>query len=64
MITTNKRFSEWITDARSTADIKLDLKGSKAREENLKNLLMGLNVKMTSYVDQKEDLKQTQSMLG
>jgi len=38
-------------EKRENADLHMDLKRSQANEENLKNLLMGLNVKMTAYVD-------------
>jgi len=44
-------FSEMMMEKRDNADLHLDLKRSQANEENLKNLLMGLNVKMTAYVD-------------
>lgn len=47
------RFSDYMLDQRNYADLQIELKGSQASEENLKNLLMGLNVKMTAYVDQK-----------
>jgi hypothetical protein len=57
-------FSELMMEKRDNADLHMDLKRSQATEENLKNLLMGLNVKMTAYVDQKQDLKQNQSMLA
>jgi hypothetical protein len=65
-ITTTKMtaFSELMMEKRDNADLHMDLKRSQATEENLKNLLMGLNVKMTAYVDQKQDLKQNQSMLA
>ena len=57
--TTTQRFSDYMLDQRNYADLQIALKQSQDSEENLKNLLMGLNVKMTAYVDQKQDLKQT-----
>ena len=58
-ITTTKmsNFSETMMQKRDNADLHMDLKRSQASEENLKNLLMGLNVRMSDYVDQKQDLK-------
>ena len=47
----NTTFSDMMMEKRENADLHLDLKRSQANEENLKNLLMGLNVKMTAYVD-------------
>ena len=38
-------------DKRENCDLQIDLKRSQGNEENLKNLLMGLNVKMTAFVD-------------
>ncbi len=61
---TTSHFADQMLDKREHAALQLDLKAAQANEENLKNLLMGLNVKMTAYVDQKQDLKQSQAMLA
>jgi hypothetical protein len=44
-------FSDSMLQKRDNCDLHIDLKRSQANEENLKNLLMGLNVKMTAFVD-------------
>ena len=57
------RFSNYMMEQRDNADLHMDLKKSKAEEEHLKNLLIGLNEKLAVYVDLKKDLEQNKGML-
>jgi hypothetical protein len=58
------RFSSHMMEQRDNADLHMDLKRSRAEEEHLKNLLIGLNEKLAVYVDLKRDLEQNKNMLG
>ena len=58
------RFSTHMMEQRENADLHMDLKRSRAEEEHLKNLLIGLNEKLAVYVDLKRDLEQNKNMLG
>ena len=51
------RFSTHMMEQRENADLHMDLKRSRAEEEHLKNLLIGLNEKLAVYVDLKRDLE-------
>mgnify|MGYP007096699725 CR=1 FL=1 len=58
------RFSSHMMEQRENVDLHMDLKRSRAEEEHLKNLLIGLNEKLAVYVDLKRDLEQNKNMLS
>ena len=61
--TTITRFSTHMMEQRENADLHLDLKRTQAENEDHKNVLIGLGLKLTVHNDLKKDLTQNKKEL-
>lgn len=57
------RFSSYMMEQRENAELHMDLKKTQAENEDLKNVLIGLDLKLHVHNDIKLDLEQHKKML-